>query len=143
MNVGLATTNGENITGGGDGARVIITGNAVLPKSQRTFDRYFNPGVFALPVVGTIGTAWNGSVFYGPGVNNWDIAVTKKFPTKEKVDTQLRFEAYNAFNHTQFWSVNSTAEFDPTTGAQVNSALGMLNGDRGPRIIQVALRINF
>jgi hypothetical protein len=143
MNVGLATTDGENITGGGDGARVIVTGNAVLPKSQRTFDRFFNPNVFALPAVGTIGTAWNGSVFYGPGVNNWDLAVTKKIPFGEKVRTELRFEAYNAFNHTQFSSVNSTANFDPTTGAQVNSALGMLNGDRGPRIIQVGLRLNF
>lgn len=143
MNVNLSTTNGENITGGGDGARVIVTGNAVLPKSERTFDRYFNPDVFALPAVGTIGTAWNGTVFYGPGVNNWDLAVTKKFPFREKVNTELRFEFYNAFNHAQFSSVNNTANFDPTTGQQVNSALGQLTGDRGPRIIQIALRINF
>jgi hypothetical protein len=143
MNVGLATTNGENITGGGDGAKVIVTGNAVLPKSQRTFGRFFNPNVFALPAVGTIGTAWNGSVFYGPGVNNWDISLNKKIPITEKAAAQLRFEFYNAFNHAQFSSVNSTAEFNPATGAQVNSALGTLTGDRGPRIIQVALRINF
>jgi hypothetical protein len=143
MNVNLSTTNGENITGGGDGARVIITGNAVLPKSQRTFDHYFNPNVFALPAVGTIGTAWNGAAFYGPGVNNWDLAVTKKIPIRERVDTQLRFEFYNAFNHAQFSGVNNTAQFDPTTGQQVNSSLGMLTSDRGPRIIQVALRINF
>jgi hypothetical protein len=143
MNVNLSTTNGENITGGGDGARVIVTGNAVLPKSQRTFDRYFNPNVFALPAVGTIGTAWNGAVFYGPGVNNWDLAITKKIPFREKVNAQLRCELYNAFNHTQFAGVNNTANFDPTTGQQVNSALGMLTSDRGPRIIQVALRINF
>ena len=46
------------------GTRVIVTANPVLPKSQRTFDHYFNPNVFALPAMGQIGTAWNGAVFY-------------------------------------------------------------------------------
>lgn len=140
--VGLGTTNGENTTGGGDGARVIVTGNAVLPKSQRTFDRYFNTNAFALPAVGTIGTGWVPEL-YGPGMNNWDMSLMKDFSIKEKVTTQLRFEGYNIFNHTQFSSVNASAVFDPTTGQQVNNALGQLNGDWGPRIVQLALRLNF
>ena len=65
MAVGLSTTDNENITGGGDGAHVIQTGSAVLPKSKRTFDHYFNPNVFSLPAVGQIGNAWNGAQFYG------------------------------------------------------------------------------
>ena len=143
MSVGLSTTNGENITGGGDGAHVIIAGNAVLPKSKRTFNQYFNPNVFALPAVGQIGNAWNGAQFYGPGVNNWDIALTKKVRIQDRTDIELRTETYNTFNHPQWSSVNSTAQFDPSTGNQVNSALGMITGDRGPRIMQLALRINF
>ena len=143
MNVNLSTTNNENITGGGDGAQVILTGNPVLPRSQRSFDHYFNPNVFALPAKGQIGTAWNGAAFYGPGVNNWDIAVAKHFRFGEHVDTQLRAEAYNTFNHPQWSSVNNNAQFDPTTGEQVNSALGRITGDRGPRIVQLALRIGF
>jgi hypothetical protein len=149
--VSLSTTTGENITGGGDGAQVIVTGNAVLPKSQRTFNRYFNTGVFALPAVNPIGapqtanyigTGWTRS-FYGPGLNNWDFCLMKNFRIKEKVTTELRFEAYNVFNHTQFSGVNASANFDPTTGQQVNTAFGQLNSDWGPRIIQLALRINF
>jgi hypothetical protein len=128
---------------GGDGAQVILTGNAVLPKSKRTFDHYFNPSVFALPAVGQIGTAWNGAQFYGPGVNNWDIALTKKVRIKDLADIELRTETYNTFNHPQWSSVNKTAQFDPSTGDQVNSALGMITGDRGPRLMQLALRINF
>lgn len=143
MNVNLSTTNNENITGGGDGARVIITGNPVLPKSSRTFDHYFNPNVFALPAKGQIGTAWNGAAFYGPGVNNWDIAMAKHFHFGERVDTQLRVETYNTFNHPQWSSVNNTALFDPSTGAQVNSALGRITGDRGPRLMQLAVRVGF
>ncbi|HEX5483307.1 MAG TPA: hypothetical protein VFZ08_11850 [Terriglobia bacterium] len=138
----LGTTTGENITGGGDGARVIVTGNAVLPKGQRTFNRYFNTNVFALPAVGTIGNQWASS-FYGPGVNDWDISLMKNIPIKERVSTQLRLDMFNAFNHTQFDSVNNSAVFDSATGKQVNTTFGQLNGDSGPRIIQVALRISF
>jgi len=143
MNVNLSTTNNENITGGGDGARVIITANPVLPKSQCSFDHYFNPNVFALPDTGQIGNAWNGAAFYGPGVNDWDIVVAKHFRFGERVDTQLRAEMYNTFNHPQWSSVNNTALFDPSTGDQLNSALGRITGDRGPRIVQLALRIGF
>jgi hypothetical protein len=143
MNVNLSTTNNENITGGGDGAQVVITGNPVLPKDRRTFDHYFNPSVFALPAKGQIGTAWNGAAFYGPGVNNWDIAAAKHFHFGARVDTQLRIETYNTFNHPQWSSVNNTALFDPSSGSQVNSALGRITGDRGPRILQLALRVGF
>jgi hypothetical protein len=143
LNVNLSTTNNENITGGGDGAQVILTGSAVLPRNQRGFDHYFNPNVFLLPVTGQIGTAWNGAVFFGPGVNNWDIAATKHFRFKERVDAQLRIEMYNTFNHPQWSSVNNTALFDPSTGDQVNSALGRITADRGPRLIQLAFRLGF
>jgi len=143
MPVTLTTTNNENITGGGDGATVIVTGNAVLPKSKRTFDHYFNPNVFTLPAVGQIGTGWNGAQFYGPGVNNWDIVGTKHFRIKDRVDVQLRTETYNTFNHPQWSTVDNRANFNPSTGAQVNSALGMITGDRGPRLLQLALRIDF
>ena len=56
MTVNLSTTNNENITGGGDGAQVIVIANPVLSKSRRTFDHYFNPNVFALPAIGQIDT---------------------------------------------------------------------------------------
>ncbi len=136
------TTTGVNIDGGGDGYRCIITGNAVLSKGNRTFNHYFNTSVFAMPAVGTIGNQWTSS-FYGPGVNDWDISFMKNIPIKEQVTTQLRFDMFNAFNHTQFSSVNTSATFNPTTGQQVNTAFGQLNGDSGPRIIQVALRLDF
>lgn len=143
MPVTLGTTNNENITGGGDGAQVILTGNAELSRGKRTFDHFFNPNVFALPAVGQVGNAWNGAVFYGPGVNNWDIVGSKNFRFAERVDVQLRTETYNTFNHPQWTTVNRATQFDPATGQQVNSALGMITGAASPRIMQLALRINF
>ena len=121
---------------------MILTGSAVLPRNQRGFDHYFNPNVFLLPVTGQIGQHRMRS-FYGPGVNNWDIAATKHFRFKERVDAQLRIEMYNTFNHPQWSSVNNTALFDPSTENQVNSALGRITADRGPRLIQLAFRLGF
>src|SRR5579872_4868495 len=142
LNVSLGTTNNLNITGGGDGARVIATGSPVLPKGQRTFNQYFNTSVFALPAVGTIGNQWT-SFMHGPGVNDWDIAFSKNIRVKDKAAAQLRFEGYNLFNHTQFSGVNTSAQFNPSTGQQVNLSFGQLNADRGPRIIQVSARVTF
>lgn len=145
------TTNGENITGGGDGYQCIMTGNAVLPKGQQTFNRYFNTGAFAIPAVYTpgtaltaqsIGTQWTSS-FYGPGVNDWDLSLMKNFLLKERVTTQLRFDFFNAFNHPSFNGLNTGATFDPTTGQQVNTAFGQLNSDMMSRIIQASLRLSF
>ena len=61
--------------------------------------------------------------FRGPGVNNWDLSLVKSFPLKSEA-SRLQFRrSFNAFNHTQFQSVDGTARFDPA-GQQVNGNLG-------------------
>ena len=55
---------------------------------------------------------------------------------------QLRWELYNAFNHTQFSSVDSTARFD-VQGRQVNTRVGEVTGTRLERRMQAALRFTF
>ena len=64
------------------------------------------------------------------------------FQIRERINTQFRCEAYNAFNHTQFSTVNSTARFD-AAGTQINAALGNYTAARRPRYIQLALRLSF
>jgi hypothetical protein len=49
---------------------------------------------------------------------------------------------YNAFNHTQFNGVNTTAQFD-AKGAMVNTAFGQITSARDPRIQQMSLRVTF
>ena len=78
-----------------------------------------------------------------PGINNFDISLFKNFHLAESFRGQFRLEAYNAFNHTQFNSVNTNAQFDPATGALMNLAFGQLNGARLPRRMQLALRLSF
>ncbi|MDP2897665.1 MAG: carboxypeptidase regulatory-like domain-containing protein [bacterium] len=143
MSVGWSTTTAVDITGTPtQGARIIVLDNPVLPKSERTFDRFFNTDVFALPKVGTFGNAAR-TVIRGPGINNWDIAVFKDFPVTERAKFQFRLETYNTFNHTQFSGLDTGARFDPKTGEQVNTRFGKLTGARSPRIMQLALRFLF
>ncbi|MFB3825342.1 MAG: carboxypeptidase regulatory-like domain-containing protein [Bryobacteraceae bacterium] len=143
MSVGYGTTTAVDVTGTPtQGARIYVTGNPVLPKSERTFDRYFNTEVFRMPAVGTFGNAAR-TIIRGPGTNNWDIALFKNVPLKESLRLQFRCETYNTFNHTQFSGVDTTARFDPATGEQVNARFGELTGARPARIMQMSLRLLF
>ncbi|MBI3680172.1 MAG: TonB-dependent receptor [Acidobacteria bacterium] len=140
--VGFSTTTGIDITGSPtDGARIVVTGNPVLPKSERTFDRFFNTSVFRLPAVGTAGNAAK-TLIRGPGINNFDLAFYKNFPIRESIRLQFRGELYNAFNHSQFDGVDNGARFDPQ-GIQVNQRFGQITSARPARRIQLALRFYF
>ena len=73
-----------------------------------------------------------------------DFALVKRFQLKnEKQFFQFRWEAYNAFNHTQYSSINTAARYDLTTGAQVNALFGQVSGTRAPRVMQGSLRFTF
>jgi hypothetical protein len=56
---------------------------------------------------------------------------------------QFRAEAYNAFNHTQFSTVNTTPKWTYATGAVTAAQFGQITAARDPRVMQMALRINF
>ena len=142
LGIGFSTVTPIDITGtASQGARVSVTGNAILPKSERTFSRNFRPEVFQLPERGTFGNSATTQI-RGPGINNWDISLMKNLPITERVRMQFRVEAYNAFNHTQFASLDTTARFD-AQGNQVNSRFGEFLSSRAPRIMQFALRLYF
>jgi len=70
---------------------------------------------------------------------------------------QLKVETYNTFNHTEFTGLNSTATFanatqglaqtsaDPQTGATFGqlTSTGNTGSWGGPRVMQLALRVDF
>jgi hypothetical protein len=78
----------------------------------------------------------------GPGTNNWDLSLYRRFHFTERLTGQLRMETYNSFNHTQFSSINSTAQFN-TQGQQVNAAFLTPDSARPPRYMQIAFRLRF
>ncbi|MEK7403619.1 MAG: carboxypeptidase-like regulatory domain-containing protein [Acidobacteriota bacterium] len=142
LGVGFSQVVATDITGSPtDGARIVVTGNPVLPKSERTFSRNFRTEVFQAPAVGAIGNAAK-TLIRGPGINNWDIAIFKNLPVHERMRFQFRWEMYNAFNHTQFSGVDTAARFD-AQGRQVNARFGEFTAARNPRQMQLALRFYY
>jgi hypothetical protein len=142
VGVSWSSTAGVDVTGTAtQSARVVLLNNPVMPKSERDFDHNFRTDVFAQPSVGTFGNAAR-YILRGPGVNNWDLTLSKEFPIKDQMRVQFRAEAYNAFNHTQFRSMDTQVRFD-AQGNQINSALSRFTAARTPRIMQFALRFYF
>jgi hypothetical protein len=142
LGVGFSQVIATDITGSPtDGARIVSLNNPVLPRGQRTFDRFFNTESFAIPAVGTIGNAAR-TVIRGPGINNWDLTAHKNFKIAERFNTQFRAEFYNAFNHTQWSGLDTTARFD-AQARQVNTQFGQVTSTRPGRRIQLAVRVTF
>ena len=105
------------------------TGNAILPRGQRTVDSWFNTGVFQRPSGrGDLGNNCNNGKFKSPGFNNHDLSLFKRFRVmSEKRTLEFRMETFNTFNHTQSAGVGTTAQFTPA-GAQTNTTFGKVTG---------------
>jgi hypothetical protein len=139
---GFSTTDGVDITGSNEGARINVVGDPKLPKSERTFFRNFRTEAFARPAVRDFGNAGI-NILRGPGINNWDISLSKRIPVRgEQQYFQFRTELFNAFNHTQFSGIASTARFNPA-GQQIDANYGAYTAARDPRRIQLSLRFMF
>ncbi|HUK15484.1 MAG TPA: carboxypeptidase-like regulatory domain-containing protein [Bryobacteraceae bacterium] len=143
--VTLATTDGFDFTGGGVSCGADQTGNANLPWGSRTISQWFNTSVFQRPIGrGDYGNNCTGNQFRAPGFNNWNVALFKDFhPFKsEQRVLEFRWETFNTFNHTQFSTINSAADFNPA-GQQVNAQFGKATAASPSRVMQGSLRIRF
>lgn len=141
IGINFSRTDGVDRHGGGDAPRVIMTGNPILGRGERSFSKWFNTAAFAAPGVGNFGNAPR-DVFRGPGINNSDFTLFKNFPIREKARLQFRAEMYNVFNHTQWSGVDNNARFD-AAGNQVNGQFGQVTSARLERQLQFALRLEF
>lgn len=78
------------------------------------------------------------NVLRGPGINNFDISLLKDIKLTESKSLEFRSEFFNAFNHVQFYSPTFQ---DGSVGG--DSLFGQVTSDRGPRVIQFALKAYF
>lgn len=96
----------------------------------------FNTSLFGLPPLGSVGNSGR-RLFSGPGIANYGLTVQKSVKLTESKSLEVRVEAFNAFNHAQFYGPSSV---DGTLAAlplvQVVSAAP-------PRQLQLALKIFF
>ncbi len=114
-------------TAGAAGSNAKIDKNAVLR--------------FGAPPKYTFGNAGQ-NILRGPGVNNWDISLYRTIRVRERMTAQLRLESYNTFNHPQWSSLNTTARFDQQD-RQIDPSFLDPRTSRGPRRVQLALRVNW
>jgi hypothetical protein len=106
---------------------------------------WYNPAVFASPAPGSYGDFHHNSI-YGPGILNFNMSLFKNFNFTENTRIQLRFEAYNVFNHTQWGNVNvglsAPTSGTPFSGANAGSS-GQITSARDPRQLQFGGKFYF
>ena len=158
----------------GDGAPNLVRADLVLPnvanynpRNQQTINGntgnyFFNPAAFSADrlvnldnIAQTDAAGLNGmytegtlgrNAIRGPGFINMDLALAKHFKFfEDKLDAELRMDAFNVFNHTNF-GAPSTGALGITTSPNTNidsSQFGQVSTTVSPRVVQIALHIRF
>ena len=127
----------------------------------------WDPSAFLAPNIGIPSGASRSNLRTG-GMQNWDMSIFKNIPlgSNEQRYLQLRLEAFNVFNHPNFYNINLNWWMDapsgstpqqlvfPTRGSAncgsdqlTGSCFGEYNsqytGVGGPRVLQLAAKIYF
>ena len=159
---GLNTTNSNpGPSGAGDAGyvRADLVGNSIgilNPMQFPTFvnpnagttsagNYYFNPANFDITRLTNLYNNATPTSFYpcgtlarnalrGPGQTNLDLSISKHFAITERLNLELRGDAFNVLNHTQFQSPDLT----PT-----DATFGQISTTYDPRILQLALHLQF
>ncbi len=97
----------------------------------------FNTALFPEERPGQLGNAKR-RVFYGPGINNFDLTLQKNVRLRDARSLVFRAEAFNAFNHTQFFG---SASVDGQVDDVKN--YGKIVGAAAPRLVQLVAKFNF
>ncbi len=128
----------------GGGVRADLIGGPLYPATKTRLE-WFNPFAFGFPANGSLGNSGR-NIIRRPGINTWNFSIFKNTKITERISTQLRFEAFNIFNHTQFWALNTGIgggnPGTPVTSSTV-STTGQITSTRDPRNIQFGFKIYF
>ena len=111
-------------------------GGLALNHDPRNGQPYFNTSLFSLQPLGQPGNAKR-RFFYGPGIDNYDMALLKSVPFTESKSLQFRLEGFNIFNHAQFYGPASV------NGNINSSSFGEVVSAAAPRLMQAAVKFIF
>ena len=158
----------------GDGDPNLVHADLVLPNvaiynahnqqniNGNTGNYFFNPNAFSADRLVTldgiaqtnasalVGQFTEGTLgrnaFRGPGDINMDLALAKHFKFfEDKLDAELRMDAFNVFNHVNWGNPSGTCS--PSTCSPITNIespeFGQVTTTLGPRIVQIALHIRF
>jgi hypothetical protein len=157
VNFSIPGIGAANLTGNDNNpaARIVVTCDPGRGSSNDPY-RQFNTSCFAPPQPGSKGDESARFFMWSPAINNVDLSVSKVIPVGDKVKLEVRLDAFNALNHTQFTGVNATANFTSLTNPAItnlphdangnlirNNGFGSINGVAPPRRLQLVTRLTF
>jgi Carboxypeptidase regulatory-like domain/TonB-dependent Receptor Plug Domain len=126
------------------GGPVAANPGCVAPAKVHTLTAWFNPCAFEQAPAGELGTAPRAPVS-GPNFINTDFSIIKNFvlPFREGMGVQFRAEFFNLFNHAQFY-LSGDGSFGQMQNIATPTSFGVVNATAGnPRVVQLALKLNF
>jgi hypothetical protein len=113
-----------------------LPGPLKINKGGRDGRPAFNTSLFPEETLGQLGNAKRRN-FYGPGIVNFDMAVQKNLRLSEARSLEFRAEAFNAFNHAQFYGAASV------DGQREDPNFGQIESAAAPRLMQMAAKFTF
>ena len=113
--------------------------SCLAPGSTAVGPFWFDPTAFDCNVTGAPGSIASfgnlgRNTIRGPGINNWDISILKRTKIRESTSVEFRAEMFNAFNHAQFLNPDNNG---------FSGTFGQVSQTRGPRLVQVALKLYY
>ena len=158
VNFSIPGITNTNLTGndGNPGARVALTCDPGTGWSGDPYQQIANTSCFAPPQPGSDGAESARFFVRNPPISNLDLSVSKRFEVGNRVGLEVRLDAFNALNHTQFTGVNNTVNFASLTNPTItnlpydangnlvrNNGFGSINGVAPPRRLQLVTRLTF
>lgn len=132
----LSMFTAQNLTGSlGGGSRPNRLRSGRLDASQRSIDRWFDVSAFQPPPQFHFGSdSRTQPDLRGPGAARLDFSIFRNFRFGEKLNMQIRGEAFNALNHTNFAVPNTSIG---------SAAAGTITSSDSARSLQLGARLHF
>jgi hypothetical protein len=103
---------------------------------------YFNPNAFAQETPGVLGNEGRNN-FHGPGINDTDLVLSKLITFTETKQIELRLEAFNVFNHTNFAFFQNITAWEDFNAASTFGRVTTYNPNAAGRVLQLGAKIYF
>ena len=140
----LLGTSPNGINNNGVDTPYFTPGNLRLNRNPRGNAEAFNTTLFCVPGISCASSIPFGTpdniprrFFSGPGQENFDMSLQKEIALHPGQTLQLRLEAFNVFNHAQFFGPNAV------DGNIRSGTFGQIINAMPPRLMQLAAKFNF
>lgn len=121
----------------------LVSGVSLTPPGGATLLEWINPAAFSTPAPGTFGNAGR-NIVRGPGAWQADVGIEKRVALTERLELQIRVEAFNLFNHPEYGPPQSDFSAGPGNFGAILSTLNTGPVGTGtPRQVQFMLRMDF